>query len=54
LIVARDHLVKRLGGVQAADGFEDVGDAFVGEEALELDGLLVLGVIVAEGGDNAF
>jgi len=48
-----DEVEEGFGGVEAADGFEDVGDAFVGEESLELEGFFVIGVVVAEGGDDA-
>lgn len=49
-----DEVEEGFGRVEGADGLEDMGDSFVGEEALELDGFLVFGVVVAEGSDDAF
>jgi hypothetical protein len=49
-----DEVEQRLGGPEFARGFEDVGDALVRQEALELDGFFVLRVVVAEGGDDSF
>lgn len=48
-----DEVEERFGGGEGADGFEDVGDSFVGEELLELEGFFIFGVVVVEGGDDS-